>query len=131
MKIRKVITAAAVAGCTVLALAAPSAPAFAAASHMNRPASCSNYAVAYFDNADAGVNVHVIADSCGIWHRATILVSPLCYPFPGCNKHWVQSRWLHGTGWVSAAGGFGSPDAYAWGFDFLSGGRSWYVQTGS
>jgi hypothetical protein len=121
----RLVLACAVAAVAVLGLAAPASAAPA------RPASCSNYVRAYYDPADAGVNVHVIADSCGIWHRAVILVAPLCYPFPGCGKHWVRSRWLRGTGWVSAAGGFGSPDAYGWGFDFLYGGRSYYVQTGS
>lgn len=127
---RRVVLACIVAA-VVLGLMAPAAPVLAAQASTTRPVSCSNYVRAYYDPADAGVNVHVIADSCGIWHRATILVAPLCYPLPGCSKHWVQSGWLRGTGWVSAAGGFGSPDAYAWGFDFLSGGRSYYVQTGT
>ena len=117
--------AVAAAAVAVLALVSPASASAATVA----AAGCSDYVTGHFDNADAGVSIHVLADSCGYWHRATILVAPLDYPLG--SKHWVRSGWLRGTGYASAAGGFGSPDAYAWGYDELRGGRSVYHQTGS
>jgi hypothetical protein len=99
-------------------LVAPAVPAAAA--------SCTDRVTA--SAGTATITIHVTADSCGRAHRPTILCAPLDYPING--KHWVWGPVIRRTGSSSAACGFFSPDAYAWGYDELTGGRSYYHQIG-